>query len=138
MHPCIYEDNIDDNHHLSTERICCSRRSNALSKSESVACNNSCPPVQSNQIGSLTTEIGKGLKNQALLNGDLASEMEDNQANEDSVEKPVPVGASFQAVLPEWTGNISDSDSKWLGTRSWPSQHENNKSVSDRNPISRG
>uniref|UniRef100_A0A9I9DBW2 ARID domain-containing protein n=2 Tax=Cucumis melo TaxID=3656 RepID=A0A9I9DBW2_CUCME len=138
MHPCIYEDNIDDNHHLSTERICCSRRSNALAKSELVASNNSCPPVRSNQIGSLTTEIGKGLKNQALLNGDLASEMEDNQANEDSVEKPVPVGALFQAAIPEWTGNISDSDSKWLGTRLWPSQHENNKSVSNRNPIGRG
>ncbi|XP_038893741.1 AT-rich interactive domain-containing protein 2 [Benincasa hispida] len=132
MHPSIYEDNID-NHQLSTERICCSKKSNAS------ACNNSHPTIQSNCISSLTTEIGKGLENQALSNGDLPSKMEDNQPNEDSVEKPVPTGALFQAVIPEWTGNISDSDSKWLGTQSWPSQHGNiNSVVSDKNPIGKG
>lgn len=72
------------------------------------------------------------------MNGDFPSETEDNQPNEDSVDKPVPVGALFQAVVPEWTGNISDSDSKWLGTKSWPSPHGNSNSVSDRNPIGRG
>lgn len=137
MHPSIYEDNID-NHHLSTERIRSSKSCNASAESVSVPWNNSCPTVESNLISNPTTEIRKGLENGALLNGDLPSEMVDNQPNGDSVEKPVPVGALFQAVIPEWTGNISDSDAKFLGTQSWPFQHGNSNSVSDRNPIGRG
>ncbi|XP_022931396.1 AT-rich interactive domain-containing protein 2-like isoform X2 [Cucurbita moschata] len=137
MHPSIYEDNID-NHHLSTERISCSKRSKALTESVLAPCSNSCPTVRSNCISSLTTEVGKGLKNQAVLNGDIPSEMEDDHPNEDSAEETVPVGAVCQADLPEWTGNNSDSDSKWLGTRSWPLQHRNSNSVRDRRAIGRG
>ncbi|XP_022984736.1 AT-rich interactive domain-containing protein 2-like isoform X1 [Cucurbita maxima] len=138
MHPSIYEDNID-NHRLSTERISCSKRFKASTESVFATCSNSCPTVRSNCISSsLTTEVGKGLKNQAVLNGDIPSEMEDDHPNEDSAEETVPVGALCQADLPEWTGNNSDSDSKWLGTRLWPLQHRNSNSVRDRRAIGRG
>lgn len=129
MHPSIYEDDIDNNH-LSIERISCNKRSNASDESGLT--------VQSNLFRSPTAKTGRGLENQAFLNGDIPSEKVDDQPNEDSEEKSVPVGSLFQAVIPEWTGNISDSDSKWLGTQSWPSQHKNSNSLSDRNPIGRG
>ncbi|VFQ94670.1 unnamed protein product [Cuscuta campestris] len=31
-----------------------------------------------------------------------------------------PVGPNFQADIPEWTGEITESDSKWLGFQIWP------------------
>ncbi|KVH90020.1 hypothetical protein Ccrd_007888 [Cynara cardunculus var. scolymus] len=30
------------------------------------------------------------------------------------------LGSRYQAEVPEWTGPVYDSDSKWLGTRMWP------------------
>jgi len=35
----------------------------------------------------------------------------------------VSVGPRFQAEIPECTGVVSESDSKWLGTRSWSVKH---------------
>lgn len=33
--------------------------------------------------------------------------------------KKIPTGPFFQAKVPNWTGETSESDSKWLGTHSW-------------------
>ncbi|KAL3640718.1 hypothetical protein CASFOL_015686 [Castilleja foliolosa] len=45
--------------------------------------------------------------------------------------KVVPVGPRFQADVPEWAGteNNDPDDSKWLGTRVWPLQIENMKTI---------
>ncbi|CAJ2676554.1 unnamed protein product [Trifolium pratense] len=32
----------------------------------------------------------------------------------------VSIGPRFQAEVPQWTGEIYESDSKWLGTQVWP------------------
>uniref|UniRef100_A0A7N0V001 ARID domain-containing protein n=1 Tax=Kalanchoe fedtschenkoi TaxID=63787 RepID=A0A7N0V001_KALFE len=36
-------------------------------------------------------------------------------------ERHTSVGPGYQAEVPEWTGVVTESDSKWLGTRVWPS-----------------
>uniref|UniRef100_A0A7N0U624 ARID domain-containing protein n=2 Tax=Kalanchoe fedtschenkoi TaxID=63787 RepID=A0A7N0U624_KALFE len=36
------------------------------------------------------------------------------------VERRISVGQDHQAEVPEWTGVVTESDSKWLGTRMWP------------------
>lgn len=35
-----------------------------------------------------------------------------------------PIGPLFQADVPEWTGIMSESDPKWLGTKVWPLQND--------------
>ncbi|MED6197669.1 hypothetical protein PIB30_058795 [Stylosanthes scabra] len=58
--------------------------------------------------------------------------------------KHVPVGSSHQAVVPKWNGRRRgtaslESDSKWLGTRIWPSKHAMNpRVVVERDPIGKG
>ncbi|GAA0141319.1 hypothetical protein LIER_02490 [Lithospermum erythrorhizon] len=48
------------------------------------------------------------------------------------------VGSEFQAEVPEWTGNISESDSKWLGTKLWPPEDGQRKSPLSLLSIGRG
>lgn len=43
-----------------------------------------------------------------------------------------------RAEVPEWTGVISESDSKWLGTRMWPPEVEKTKSLVELDPIGKG
>ncbi|CAI9101850.1 OLC1v1039272C2 [Oldenlandia corymbosa var. corymbosa] len=56
-------------------------------------------------------------------------------------EKRVPIGSSFQADIPEWTGKASseNSDSKWLGTRLWPlDKAEQTRNLIERERIGKG
>ena len=50
----------------------------------------------------------------------------------------IPLGPSHQAKVPEWTGMPSESDSKWLGTRIWPSEKVNSRLLIERDPIGKG
>ncbi|WCJ22766.1 ARID/BRIGHT DNA-binding domain ELM2 domain protein [Euphorbia peplus] len=54
------------------------------------------------------------------------------------VEKVIPLGPDFQADVPEWTGVDSQFDSKWLGTRDWPSEKVDNRLILEREPIGKG
>ncbi|XP_019158724.1 PREDICTED: AT-rich interactive domain-containing protein 1 [Ipomoea nil] len=50
-----------------------------------------------------------------------------------------PVGRNFQADVPEWTGEIIESDSKWLGTQIWPlPKDEKLRVLIERDPIGKG
>lgn len=53
-------------------------------------------------------------------------------------ERYVSVGPQFQAEVPEWTGMVTKSDSKWLGTRVWPLENGECKSVTELDPIGKG
>ncbi|KAK7362571.1 hypothetical protein VNO77_04688 [Canavalia gladiata] len=41
----------------------------------------------------------------------------------------VSVGRHFQAEVPKWTGLVSKSDSKWLGTQVWPLKQDSKPTV---------
>lgn len=54
------------------------------------------------------------------------------------IQKRTPLGPGFQAVVPEWTGDISDSDTKWLGARIWPREKKMYQYINERDPIGKG
>ncbi|KAM7276281.1 hypothetical protein ACFE04_018147 [Oxalis oulophora] len=53
-------------------------------------------------------------------------------------EKRAREGPEYQTEVPEWTGVVSESDSKWLGTRLWPLEEENQDTVIETNSIING
>ncbi|KAL6130965.1 hypothetical protein ACLB2K_069343 [Fragaria x ananassa] len=55
---------------------------------------------------------------------------------EDHIE--VRVGSKFQAHVPDWTGELEESDGKWLGTRVWPIQKPEQLYLIERDPIGKG
>ncbi|XWS48911.1 hypothetical protein CRYUN_Cryun13aG0117400 [Craigia yunnanensis] len=57
---------------------------------------------------------------------------------DDSFRRQVSVGPLFQAEVPEWTGMVSDTDSKWLGTQEWPLKDGEHDSLAVTDPIGRG
>ncbi|CBI34361.3 unnamed protein product, partial [Vitis vinifera] len=117
MHPSMYEDNIVVNHQ-STEKSRCSRR---LFSVKSHLC--SCSAAQSKLPGPHRTKSESCPKEQALTPNEQEPENTntlDDLFPDDLFLKPIPVGPNFQAEVPEWTGEVTESDSKWLGTQVWP------------------
>ncbi|GKU95239.1 hypothetical protein SLEP1_g8622 [Rubroshorea leprosula] len=57
---------------------------------------------------------------------------------DDFIEKHVSVGPSFQAEVPEWTGMVSDSETKWLGTCVWPLESGEHDPLAGMDSIGRG
>ncbi|RVX04180.1 AT-rich interactive domain-containing protein 2 [Vitis vinifera] len=117
MHPSMYEDNIVVNHQ-STEKSRCSRR---LFSVKSHLC--SCSAAQSKLPGPHRTKSESCPKEQALTPNEQEPENTntlDDLFPDDLFLKPIPVGPNFQAEAPKWTGEVTESDSKWLGTQVWP------------------
>ncbi|KAM5572415.1 AT-rich interactive domain-containing protein 2 [Rosa sericea] len=138
MHPLMYEDNIAAGHH-SSERLRCRGRIPQSTKSRSCTCCNSLPPTQSNST-SPHIVLHNDSKEQEPMEVDLASPHRSVIPSDDdeSREKYVSVGPLSQADVPEWTGVASESDSKWLGTRVWPLQCEEDISLVETDIIGRG
>lgn len=55
---------------------------------------------------------------------------------EDHIE--VRLGSKYQAHVLEWTGESSESDLKWLGTRDWPLEKQEHRYLIERDPIGKG
>ncbi|XP_062000089.1 AT-rich interactive domain-containing protein 1 [Rosa rugosa] len=55
---------------------------------------------------------------------------------EDHIE--VRVGSKYQAHVAEWTGESSESESKWLGTRDWPIENPEHRNLIERDPLGKG
>ncbi|KAI3787399.1 hypothetical protein L1987_41845 [Smallanthus sonchifolius] len=54
-------------------------------------------------------------------------------------KKRIPLGRSFQAEVPQWTGKTQESETRWLGTRVWPlKETESRTSLIEREPIGKG
>ncbi|KAL8254072.1 hypothetical protein R6Q59_032293 [Mikania micrantha] len=54
-------------------------------------------------------------------------------------KKRIPLGRSFQAEVPQWTGKTQESDTRWLGTRVWPlNKTEYRTSLIETEPIGKG
>lgn len=121
MHPSMYDDNT------SFERVRCSRRvllaKNPLNKAPFSAVSSSSSPSDEDPVdgpADSSAESGLGL----LWN---------------QRQKRIPVGPQFQAEIPEWRHEKCESDSKWLGTRIWPlDKQEQNRMLIERDPIGKG
>ncbi|TMX05015.1 hypothetical protein EJD97_003602 [Solanum chilense] len=54
-------------------------------------------------------------------------------------KKIASIGSEFQADIPEWNKDIYESDSKWLGTRIWPlDKNEQRRILIERDPAGKG
>ena len=138
MHPSLYEDSVVRNHQ-STERLRCSKRLPIVAKSRLCSCCNSCPPVPSKPINSPKVEP-ESEPDEPTAEVDLPAMVTEVCPSEDeSAEKHVSVGPLFQADVPEWTGVVSESDPKWLGTQVWPLDcRENDYSAAKVGAIVKG
>lgn len=135
MHPSMYED--INSIHQSAKRVRCSKRI-PLSKSQFCPC---CTP------GPATDKLSSPRKAQThdwkLTSSPMTVEVPstpvlDASHREETFAGHVSVGFAFQAEVPEWTGAVSETDSKWLGTRVWAPEDENNKTLIEKHSIGKG
>ncbi|WJX82965.1 hypothetical protein P8452_65664 [Trifolium repens] len=100
MHPCMYDDNLGTNYNLR-QRIKCD---NGLLAGKSSSALQRTP----------SSDTENSAKKKLFDSGDSQS----------SLDTPptvnIPLGPNHQTEVPEWTGTIYESDSKWLGTQIWP------------------
>ncbi|KAA8522427.1 hypothetical protein F0562_013212 [Nyssa sinensis] len=137
MHPSMYEDS--DINHQSAEGLRCSKRLPSLTKSHFCPCCNSCSATQTKLASPRKAEEEKSSKEQALVTVEiLATNTVDVTSGDEPRQKHVSVGPLFQAEVPEWSGVVSESDSKWLGTQIWPPENVEHHSFIEMEPIGKG
>lgn len=82
-------------------------------------------------------ELDNGPKERELVTVDIsATDTKVNPPEDDYL--PRQVYGDCLAEVPEWTGVVSQSDSKWLGTCIWPLEHKRHIVLIETDPIGRG
>ncbi|KAL3619269.1 hypothetical protein CASFOL_036839 [Castilleja foliolosa] len=129
MHPSMYEDDILD--HQSPEKIRCSKRVPTSPKSQLCPCCNSNAAQTKTNVHQeeIKVNIPKSPVKSVLRDVDELRKSPNTETFDMPIERQVLVGPLFQAQVPEWTGVISESDPKWLGTRMWPPKDSAKKSI---------
>ncbi|KAI3713419.1 hypothetical protein L1987_71996 [Smallanthus sonchifolius] len=118
MHPSMYEDDKIPIH-LSSKRMRCSQRVSSVKSCSCPGC--TCSSSRNKRVKK-TPQILETV------------EIQDDPC-EDRESESVNVGAE----VPEWTGFVSESDPKWLGTRMWPPPEDKyGKHEADRVVIGKG
>ncbi|KAL0297615.1 UNVERIFIED_CONTAM: AT-rich interactive domain-containing protein 2 [Sesamum radiatum] len=140
MHPSMYEDDVPS--HQSTEKLRCSKRVPASTKSYLCPCCNSSSAPQSKDIVHQAAEAGNSSKTPAkLVIADVEEppiNLNEDESSDVPAEKQVSLGPLFQAEVPEWTGVHAESDSKWLGTRMWAPEDGDGNSTNQLDRIGKG
>lgn len=122
----MYDDQVGFAYNFR-ERINCSRK---LLHRKTVFQSQAC-----SQLSSSTTVTGSDSCTKGVFDGDSSSKY---SVFDLPVEKTIPLGPDFQAEVPEWTGVVSESNSKWAGTRVWPLKKVDNRLVIEQEPIGKG
>ncbi|GAU19423.1 hypothetical protein TSUD_76670 [Trifolium subterraneum] len=120
MHPAMYEDPVD---HQGTMKLRCSERRNIPVKSRCTGFNsNLCSANGNKWHGSVNMAAKPDAteKKKSAAKSKSTKKKTSVPSSNDFPVKHVCIGPRFQAEVPQWTGEISDSDSKWLGTQVWP------------------
>lgn len=129
MHPSMYED-CSDLTPPSAEKLRGSQRVHSVTKPRICPCCNSSSTFHKNIVPSDKAKTENNPKEQAHPDVEI---LETNgngcSSEEEKPQKQISVGPAFQANVPEWTGVVFESDSKWLGTQMWPP--ENGKHFQD-------
>lgn len=133
MHPSMYEEEKLNNQ--PAEKLRCSKRIPTSPKHILCRGCSSCPTSQN--------KVETHQKKEDDIAPDLTSvdvvEVSGTEKTEDPVDQQTYpealVGPLYQAEVPEWTGVITESDSKWLGTRMWPPEVEKTTSLVELDPI---
>ncbi|EEF51218.1 AT-rich interactive domain-containing protein 2 [Ricinus communis] len=138
IHPSMYKDAIPPSD-PSSERVRCSERLPALVKPRSCSCCNSCSAPKSQLISPPKTELENAPKAKVLMAEDLSAATATLSSSGDiHIHRHVSVGRRFQAEVPEWTGLVSESESKWLGTQAWPLEFGEHNAMVQEDTIGKG
>ncbi|KAL3517184.1 hypothetical protein ACH5RR_024086 [Cinchona calisaya] len=126
MHPIMYDDQTGSERQRFSQRILSAK--DPLKKSRGRIFSESC------SSGTQSDEEFDDTQS------DLSSDSDpDFVGSRRYRKKRIPVGSHFQADVPEWTGEASESDSKWLGTQFWPLERvEQNRTLIERERIGKG
>lgn len=134
MHPSMYE-----NHQPSTERLRFSERLPASVESHLHCDCNLSPASENKSAAPQKTVCQNGSKEEAPETLDLqSSNAALGPSGFESPTKQVFVGPFFQAKVPEWTGEVSESDTRWLGICTWPLKHGDKKFYTETDLIGKG
>lgn len=125
MHPSMYEDQLEAAYNLRERWKCAKKLLFEKPKSAKVSSDSS-------------METKGNLERTSSSVSENSSEKKPPDSSEKYRMVPIPLGPNHQAQVPEWTGMTSESDSKWLGTRIWPSEKVNQKLLIERDPIGKG
>ncbi|MED6123534.1 hypothetical protein PIB30_050049 [Stylosanthes scabra] len=144
MCPDMYQDHVAPHHH-SAARLRCSERLPTPVKSRTCSCCNSCSPIGKKLTSSVNTKAKNCVPDKATATADKTAATVDpstartmtEKSGEEVIEKHVSVGPLYQADVPEWTGEVCESDSKWLGTQVWTQKH-NLDLPSEKDLVGRG
>ncbi|XP_020538495.1 AT-rich interactive domain-containing protein 1 isoform X2 [Jatropha curcas] len=126
MHPCMYDDPVGSAYNFRERLKCTKKLLHGKTASQGEACS---------QLSSSTAETESDSCTKKICDGHSSTKY---SVIDIPVEKPIPLGPDFQAEVPEWTGMVSQSDSKWVGTRVWPPEKIDNRLVIEREPIGKG
>ncbi|CAN4127340.1 unnamed protein product [Withania somnifera] len=136
MHPSMYEEEKTDNQ--PAEKLRCSKRIPTSPKHILCRGCSSCPTSQNKVETHPKKEDDIALD---LTSGDVV-EVSVTEKTEDPVDQQTHpealVGPLFQAEVSEWTGVVTESDSKWLGIRMWPPEVVKKTDMAELNPIGKG
>ncbi|KAK7349506.1 hypothetical protein VNO77_06928 [Canavalia gladiata] len=130
MHPCLYDDQLGATYNLR-ERL--KRDKKPLSETSSVR-NSSDSSVGAGGYSDRTPSPHTEDRAEKRL-------LDSSNAHSGLDRCPtvhIPLGSNHQAQIPEWTGETTESDSKWLGTKVWPSEKINSRLIIEREPIGKG
>jgi len=122
MHPCLYDDQPGTNYNLRDRN-----KKLLFGKSTSIRSSSDSSGATENRTPSPRTEDQSELLDSSDANSGL----------DKGATVRIPLGANHQAEIPEYTGVTSESDSKWLGTRTWPQEKLNSRLI-ERDPIGKG
>lgn len=136
MHPSMYDDNIGSDplsaERLTTEKSRYSQRIVSAKKPHSQSCSDSSSSCTQNDINTTSNACKEEKPNthsSNLISGFYGC---------DHIRKRIPIGQSFQAKVPQWTGMPSECDSKWLGTTFWPLKNREKSILIERDRIGMG
>ncbi|XP_016490398.1 AT-rich interactive domain-containing protein 2 isoform X2 [Nicotiana tabacum] len=134
MHPSMYEEERLNNQ--PAEKLRCSKRIPVSPKHAPCPCCNSCS-TSHNKAATHQKEEEEDIRPD-LTSVEVSVTEKIDDSGDQQTHPEVSVGPLHQAEVPEWSGVISESDSKWLGTRMWPPEVETTKSLVELDPIGEG
>ncbi|KAM1816257.1 hypothetical protein ACFX12_000687 [Malus domestica] len=121
MHPSMYDDNFGSAYNLR-ERLRLEKKLLSDGRTpQSGPCSES----------SSASDLDKNSPGMAGMEDEL-------RGTSDYSPSHIPLGSNYQAQLPEWTGEASESESKWLGSRIWPLEKPKHRYLIERDPIGKG
>ncbi|KAG1354877.1 AT-rich interactive domain-containing protein 2 [Cocos nucifera] len=145
VHPSIYDDSIYGDSQ-ARKKIRSSQRLQAINKQYDMgycSCASTHPGDDMDEKGLMAVGWEIGDFRQRLQNPSLMLDGMVDLLSGQLQKQQVPLGPSFQADVPDWTGKPSETSSdpetlKWSGTRIWPPENQEKRLSFSQNLVGEG